>query len=62
VLVSVGAGNRYGHPSAAILELLRRGGTLVRRTDEFGDVAVVPAVNGPGVVARGYPRPPPRRS
>ena len=60
-LVSVGAGNRYGHPNAAVLDELRREGALVRRTDEAGDVAVVPTAQGPAAVARGHPTPPPRR-
>ncbi|MBO0877117.1 MAG: ComEC/Rec2 family competence protein, partial [Pseudonocardia sp.] len=60
-LVSVGAGNRYGHPSTAVLDALSRGGALVRRTDQSGDVAVVAARDGPVAVARGHPRPAPRR-
>jgi len=40
-LVSVGAGNDYGHPAASTLDALEEGGTLVRRTDRDGDVAVV---------------------
>jgi len=61
VLVSVGAGNRYGHPNATVLDLLHRAGALVRRTDESGDVAVVASRDGPAAVARGHPRPAPRR-
>lgn len=60
-LVSVGAGNRYGHPNATLLASLRAGGALVRRTDESGDVAVVAARDGPVAVSRGHPRPPGRR-
>jgi competence protein ComEC len=55
-LVSVGAGNRYGHPSAGVLAALVAGGSQVRRTDEAGDVAVVGDHDGPAVVARGQPR------
>lgn len=62
VLVSVGADNRYGHPNAELLDTLRGGGALVRRTDESGDIAVVGTRDGPLAVARGNPRPPPRRS
>ncbi|GAB3862401.1 ComEC/Rec2 family competence protein [Dactylosporangium cerinum] len=40
-LVSVGAGNDYGHPSPVVLARLARGGARVVRTDEQGDVAVV---------------------
>jgi competence protein ComEC len=61
VLVSVGAGNRYGHPNATVLDLLHRAGALVRRTDESGDVAVVASRDGPAAVARGHPLPAPRR-
>jgi competence protein ComEC len=61
VLVSVGADNDYGHPNPGILALLRRAGALVRRTDESGDLAVVPSGSGPAVVARGYPLPGDRR-
>jgi competence protein ComEC len=40
-LVSVGADNDYGHPAPRHLELLRRLGYAVYRTDQQGDVAVV---------------------
>jgi competence protein ComEC len=40
-LVSVGAGNTYGHPARSTLDLLRGTGATVRRTDQDGDVAVV---------------------
>ncbi len=39
-LVSVGAGNRYGHPAPEVCDLLAEGGCTVLRTDEAGDVAV----------------------
>jgi competence protein ComEC len=39
-LVSVGAGNRYGHPSLSVLARLRRLGAQTRRTDRDGDLAV----------------------
>lgn len=38
VLISVGAGNRYGHPSKEALEEFESGGMKVFRTDEQGDV------------------------
>ncbi|MFC3896215.1 DNA internalization-related competence protein ComEC/Rec2 [Lentzea rhizosphaerae] len=41
-LVSVGTGNRYGHPSPHVLDVLRAGGALVLRTDKDGDLAVLP--------------------
>ncbi|GAA2994972.1 competence protein ComEC [Actinokineospora diospyrosa] len=56
-LVSVGAGNRYGHPSQRTLDVLTRRGAQVVRTDLSGDSAVV----GSGVVVRGRPRSPPGR-
>lgn len=37
-LVSVGANNRYGHPTHEALSLLESSGTRVARTDEMGDV------------------------
>ncbi len=46
-LVSVGADNDYGHPADAVLEALTAGGAEVHRTDTAGDVAVVPAADGP---------------
>ncbi len=40
-LVSVGAENDYGHPAPHHLDLLRRLGCAVYRTDQHGDLAVV---------------------
>ncbi|GGQ80308.1 ComEC/Rec2 family competence protein [Couchioplanes azureus] len=54
-LVSVGRGNDYGHPNAALLARLGREGARVLRTDEGGDLAVVLAGNGLAVAARGDP-------
>lgn len=39
-LVSVGAGNGYGHPSPDTLALLDRLGTAALRTDEHGSIAI----------------------
>jgi competence protein ComEC len=39
-LVSVGAGNHYGHPSAEVMQDLRMRGIQVLRTDENGSVVV----------------------
>lgn len=50
-LVSVGAGNDYGHPAASTLELLTGLGYRVARTDEDGDVAVARDEQGVLVVA-----------
>jgi competence protein ComEC len=41
VLVSVGAGNDYGHPNGPVLARLARRGARIMRTDRDGDVAVV---------------------
>jgi competence protein ComEC len=40
-LVSVGAGNVYGHPAPSTLRLLKQTGAVVRRTDQDGDIAVI---------------------
>jgi competence protein ComEC len=40
-LVSVGAGNPYGHPNPSVLAHLQREGARVLRTDVDGDLAVV---------------------
>jgi competence protein ComEC len=72
-LVSVGAGNRYRHPSLDVIGRLTATGATVVRTDHRGDIAVVhrrappdpdtgPAVDPEpdvAVVCRGDPRPPP---
>jgi competence protein ComEC len=39
-LISVGAGNTYGHPSADVVRELRRRGATVLRTDEVGTTVV----------------------
>ncbi|MGN9775267.1 ComEC/Rec2 family competence protein [Micromonospora sp. H33] len=51
-LVPVGTGNTYGHPNAAVLGRLARGGARVLRTDIDGDVAVTRS-SGLAVVTRG---------
>ncbi|WP_157368376.1 DNA internalization-related competence protein ComEC/Rec2 [Alloactinosynnema sp. L-07] len=51
-LVSVGARNRYGHPSPRTMTTLRDNGTQVVRTDTDGDSAVLP---GPTARSRGSP-------
>jgi len=40
-VVSVGEDNDYGHPAPRHLDVLRRNGYAVHRTDRQGDVAVV---------------------
>ncbi|MGI5131734.1 DNA internalization-related competence protein ComEC/Rec2 [Pseudonocardia sp. CA-107938] len=66
VLVSVGAGNSYGHPNRALLAGLEQAGATVRRTDVSGDTAVVAGDLGGdgsrlGLVSRGSPLPAARR-
>jgi competence protein ComEC len=55
-MVSVGAGNPFGHPSQLILDALKREGATVFRTDEDGDVAVVASRDGPLIARRGSDR------
>jgi competence protein ComEC len=40
-LVSVGEDNGYGHPAPGLLDALASPGTVIRRTDVAGDVAVL---------------------
>jgi competence protein ComEC len=42
VVISVGEGNRFGHPTPSTLELLSRRGVPVLRTDQSGDVRLDP--------------------
>lgn len=51
-VVSVGQDNDYGHPSPKALEVLRRNGYAVLRTDQHGDVAVVALDDDVGVTWR----------
>jgi competence protein ComEC len=46
-LISVGAGNPYGHPAPSTVAALRAGGALVLRTDRDGALAVG-GTGGPG--------------
>ncbi|WP_246142511.1 ComEC/Rec2 family competence protein [Nocardioides rubriscoriae] len=50
-LVSVGADNDYGHPSRDLVAALADAGADVRRTDQDGDVLVLPT-DGGGVEVR----------
>ncbi|HUG06920.1 MAG TPA: hypothetical protein VMQ78_10275, partial [Candidatus Limnocylindria bacterium] len=58
-LISVGAGNRYGHPTPDTLAAL--GGITTFRTDRDGTVEV--SLDGTGLVVRAHANglPPPRR-
>ncbi|SDD53017.1 DNA internalization-related competence protein ComEC/Rec2 [Actinokineospora iranica] len=60
-MVSVGAGNRYGHPSPRTLGSLAQKGVLIVRTDTGGDCAVVEDGGKPAAMVRGEPRSPPGR-
>lgn len=55
-LISVGAGNSYGHPNGRVLDRLAAAGTRLLRTDRHGDVAVTADGTGLEVVARGSDR------
>jgi competence protein ComEC len=53
-LISVGAGNTYGHPAEKTLDLLAADGSQVFRTDQRGDIAVARSSDGTVLVsARG---------
>jgi competence protein ComEC len=45
-IVSVGAGNDYGHPAPDVLAALEASGAAIGRTDEDGDVLVVADADG----------------
>jgi len=49
-VISVGAGNDYGHPADRTVEAFEAAGSLVLRTDECGPVAVGRAGSGSGLV------------
>jgi competence protein ComEC len=51
-LISVGAGNRYGHPTNSTLRLLASSGTNIERTDQVGDVTVLIAPDGSSYTVR----------
>ena len=50
-VISVGAGNTYGHPAQATLDLLQANGAQVFRTDRGGDIAVARAGDGTVLVS-----------
>ncbi|MCD7100617.1 ComEC/Rec2 family competence protein [Pseudoclavibacter sp. 13-3] len=56
-LISCGDGNSYGHPAAKLLATLQRSGTVVRRTDQDGRVAVSVETREPGSAGRGASNP-----
>jgi competence protein ComEC len=52
-LVSVGAGNTYGHPAPETLRVLDESSTEVLRTDVDGSIAVVRTKDGLGIMTGG---------
>ena len=44
-LISVGVGNRYGHPALKTISLLRNLGSRVLRTDQDGAISVDPSLS-----------------
>jgi competence protein ComEC len=48
-LITVGADNGYGHPTARLLDLLRSAGTTPFRTDRQGMLVVAPGADAGGV-------------
>lgn len=40
-VISVGKKNRYGHPSSLVLELLKKKGIEIARTDQDGEIEVI---------------------
>ncbi|RFA14312.1 hypothetical protein B7R21_06950 [Subtercola boreus] len=55
-LVSVGAGNRYGHPTDRLLGILTRAGTAAYRTDLLGMIVLAPCPEGIIVWSEGQAR------
>jgi competence protein ComEC len=51
-LVSVGAGNRYGHPSPGVMAALAARGVAILRTDRAGSVVVATDTAGTAITAR----------
>ena len=56
VVISVGADNSYGHPSAEALGLYRAAGAAVYRTDQNGSVTVIADASGSYEVRTQKPR------
>lgn len=48
-MVSVGSGNTFGHPHPDVLADLAALGSTVVRTDQHGDISVVPGAGGPAI-------------
>jgi competence protein ComEC len=41
VVISVGAGNRFGHPATAVLDRLTEMGVTILRTDQTGTIELI---------------------
>lgn len=61
-VISVGAGNSYGHPNQGVVDGLSRAGATVVRTDSDGDTALVADDEGTMLVRRDARGPPARDS
>ncbi|PPF87633.1 hypothetical protein C5B96_03940 [Subtercola sp. Z020] len=55
-VVSVGADNRYGHPTDRLLGILARAGTTGYRTDRLGMIVLAPSADGIVVWSEGQAR------
>ncbi|MEQ8330769.1 MAG: DNA internalization-related competence protein ComEC/Rec2 [Longimicrobiales bacterium] len=55
-IVSVGRGNRYGHPTRSVLDRLTSAGVEIRRTDRDGSIRVVARRDGSFTVYTAPPR------
>ena len=54
-IIGVGEGNTYGHPTDALLGILRRAGTVITRTDLEGMVLLSPSSDGGVMVWTEHP-------
>jgi len=52
-IISVGAGNDYGHPAQETIQAYKSVGAVVVRTDRQADIAVVHDDQGSRIVTRG---------
>ncbi|QFU92855.1 ComEC/Rec2 family competence protein [Amycolatopsis sp. YIM 10] len=52
-MISVGAGNSYGHPHPSTMDMLAAGGALLTRTDTDGDTAILTRDDTLAILRRG---------
>jgi len=57
-VISVGAGNTYGHPHQETLDRLAAAGATVHRTDQNGTVVLTSDCNSYSITTSGAPAPP----